>query len=181
MNQTSHSVFKDTSGRKGHNVSYNEFQISEKLLLNLTDCESLSDIRVISLRNKYLNYILKILSQCHNLSIAYLQGNRLSKNEFGLFGFFQKLLKLDLSNNNLKSLPTKQTLSEMISLRFFYLHENVIETWEEMSKLASLPNILHITLFENPCTDINGYRLYMVSLNIIILICRSIRYQHYLP
>ena len=109
------------------------------------------------------NHILKVLSQCYNLSIAYLQGNRLSTQEFPLLATFQNLFKLDLSNNNLKELPNKQTFSHMYSLRILYLHENQITTWEEMSKLTALPSILHITLFDNACSSIEGYRLYMVN------------------
>jgi hypothetical protein len=83
--------------------------------------------------------------------------------EYPLLATFQNLFKLDLSNNNLKELPNRQTLSHLVSLRLLYLHENQISTWEEMSKLTALPSILHITLFDNACTNIHGYRLYMVN------------------
>ena len=51
----------------------------------------------------------------------------------------------------------------MYSLRLLYLHDNQISTWEEMSKLTALPNILHITLYDNACSTIEGYRLYIVN------------------
>ena len=49
--------------------------LNEALLLKLTECEDLTEIRVISLRNQKLSSCLKILSSCENLTIAYLQGN----------------------------------------------------------------------------------------------------------
>jgi hypothetical protein len=55
----------------------NDSIVTEGLLLRLTDCNSLEDIRVISLRNKELTSCLRMLSQCANLAIAYLQGNRI--------------------------------------------------------------------------------------------------------
>ena len=56
----------------------NDTFVTEGLLLRLTDCDSLDEIRVISLRNKELTSCLRILSQCPNLTIAYLQGNRIN-------------------------------------------------------------------------------------------------------
>lgn len=55
----------------------NDSIVTEGLLLRLTDCESLEEIRVISLRNKELSSCLRMLSQCPALTIAYLTGNRL--------------------------------------------------------------------------------------------------------
>lgn len=51
--------------------------VTEELLLQLTDCETLEEIRVISLRNKQLKQCLKVLGSCSNLSIAYLQNNQI--------------------------------------------------------------------------------------------------------
>ena len=52
--------------------------VSESLLLQLTDCDTLDEIRVISLRNKGLTSSLKVLASCENLTIAYLQGNMIN-------------------------------------------------------------------------------------------------------
>jgi hypothetical protein len=49
--------------------------VSEELLLQLTDCETLEEIRVISLRNKQLKQCFKVLNSCPNLTISYLQNN----------------------------------------------------------------------------------------------------------
>ena len=43
-----------------------------ELLLKNTDCETLDEIRVISLRNQQITQALKVLSRCENLTIVYL-------------------------------------------------------------------------------------------------------------
>ena len=50
----------------------NDSLVTDALLLRLTECETLSEIRVISLRNQQLTGCLKTLSKCENLTIAYL-------------------------------------------------------------------------------------------------------------
>jgi len=50
-------------------------------LLTLTECKTLSEISVLSLRNKNLVTCLKVLSHCVNLAICYLQYNRISLND----------------------------------------------------------------------------------------------------
>ena len=55
--------------------------MTEEHLLFLTDCKSLSDISVISLRNKNLTSCLNMLQRCQHLQIVYLQFNRLSLND----------------------------------------------------------------------------------------------------
>lgn len=51
----------------------------------------------------------------------------------------------------------------MASLRILYLHDNNIKKWDQMYKLEGLQNIIHITLFGNPCTLHEGYRPHMVN------------------
>lgn len=77
-----------TDGVQGTKVTAKENQeqgndslVTEQLLLKLTECDSLSEIRVISLRNQQLTGCLKILSHCDNLTIAYLQGNFLQERD----------------------------------------------------------------------------------------------------
>jgi len=49
-----------------------ETTVDEQVLLALTECSSLKEINVLSLRNKNLTHCLRILSQCPSLIIAYL-------------------------------------------------------------------------------------------------------------
>ena len=52
--------------------------VNEDLLLQLTECEHLDEIRVFSLRNKQLTQCLRQMSECENLTILYLQNNLIS-------------------------------------------------------------------------------------------------------
>lgn len=75
--------------------------VTEGLLLKLTECEDLSEIRVISLRNQQLTQCMKVLSSCENLTIAYLQGNLIQERDLINLQNFSNLKKLDLSDNNI--------------------------------------------------------------------------------
>ena len=104
----------------------NDNLVTEALLLRLTDCETLDEIRVISLRNKELSSCLRKLSQCINLNIAYLQGNRLNLQDLMYLQAFRNLRKLDISHNHIVNLPGPQVFKGMTNLKFLYLHNNKI-------------------------------------------------------
>lgn len=84
---------------------YNMSIVTEELLLQLTDCETLDEIKVISLRNKQLKQCFKVLSSCPNLTIAYLQNNSIMVRDLAFMQTFQSLKKIDLSDNMLDNLP----------------------------------------------------------------------------
>jgi Leucine-rich repeat (LRR) protein len=73
--------------------------ISEELLLQLTDCDHLDQIKVISLRNKQLRQVFQLLCSCSNIQIAYLQGNAISSKDLEFMKGMHSLRRLDLSNN----------------------------------------------------------------------------------
>lgn len=58
--------------KQNKNAQNGESIVNEALLLKLTECEDLTEIRVISLRNQQLSSCLKILGKCENLTISYL-------------------------------------------------------------------------------------------------------------
>jgi Leucine-rich repeat (LRR) protein len=141
----------------------NDTLVTEALLLRLTDCETLDEIRVISLRNKELSSCLRKLSQCLNLNIGYLQGNRLNLQDLMYLQAFKNLKKLDISHNNIVNLPGPLVFIGMASLKFLYLHNNKIAKWQDITNLVTLPQILHITLFSNPVCTVPGYRHFLVN------------------
>jgi Leucine-rich repeat (LRR) protein len=141
----------------------NDSLVTEPLLLRLTECDSLSEIRVISLRNQQLTGCLKILSKCENLEIAYLQGNFLQEKDLLYLQTFQNLKKIDLSDNSLISLPPGNVLQGLTHLKFLYLHNNNIQNWTDVQSLTQLPSIMHITLFGNPVCSIPGFRHFLVN------------------
>ena len=79
--------------------------VTEELLLQLTDCETLEEVKVISLRNKQLKQCFKVLGSCPNLTIAYLQNNMIMVRDLTFLHTFQNLKKIDLSDNMIDNLP----------------------------------------------------------------------------
>jgi Leucine-rich repeat (LRR) protein len=69
------------------------------ILLKNTDCETLEEIKVISLRNQQISQCLKLLSRCENLTILYLQNNMISTKDLVHLHSLANLKKLDLSDN----------------------------------------------------------------------------------
>jgi len=70
------------------------------MLMDLTETNKTSEIRVLSLRNKNFRSCLEQLANCQNLQIAYLEGNQLQERDLTNLGpKFFNLLKLDLSRN----------------------------------------------------------------------------------
>ena len=51
----------------------------------------------------------------------------------------------------------------MVNLKFFYLHNNNLSNWKDLSYIVQIPGIFHITLFSNSVCSIPGYRHYMVN------------------
>ncbi|CDW75240.1 leucine-rich repeat and iq domain-containing protein 3 [Stylonychia lemnae] len=131
--------------------------------MEITETSQLREIRVISLRNKNLSYCLESMLDCYNLTIAYLQGNQIQTKDLFFLSRFKHLQKIDLSNNNISQLPSKTVFYAMKNLKIVYLHDNLIAEWADMENLTGLSNIRHLTLFNNPCAQISGYRHYMVN------------------
>ena len=76
---------------------------------------------------------------------------------------FKNLKKIDLSENEIETLPPANVFAGMASLQFLYLHNNNISKWQDLQSLVSMPEIMHITLFANPVCAIPGYRHFMVN------------------
>jgi Leucine-rich repeat len=74
------------------------------------------------------------------------------------------LKKIDLSHNNISSLPSGETVfRNLVNLRFLYLHNNRISKWNDIQNLTGLPIVMHITLFSNPVCQVPGYRHFLVN------------------
>lgn len=76
---------------------------------------------------------------------------------------FKNLKKIDLSENEIETLPPANVFAGLANLQFLYLHNNNISKWQDLQSLVSLPAIMHITLFANPVCAIPGYRHFMVN------------------
>lgn len=131
------------------------------MMLELTDCDDPQEIRVLSLRGRQLRTCLQTVGECQNLSILYMQQNQVQDLRF--LASFQQLRKIDLSDNMIESLPPAQVFAQMRSLQFLFLHNNALQKWQDLQALTHLPQIIHITLFNNPVCQIPGYRSFIVN------------------
>lgn len=89
-----------------------------------------------------------------------MQNNRIQFSDLQYLSYFKELRKLDLSNNKIKHLPEVETLSSLIRLKEFYLHNNLLSSWQTLTDLTKMGSLLHLTVFENPVASIAGYRHY---------------------
>ena len=79
--------------------------VTEDLLLQMSDCDSLDQIEVLSFKfiedghHERQTNVLRVVSKCSQLSILYLQGNLLNVRDLSYLQAFENLKKVDLSNN----------------------------------------------------------------------------------
>jgi len=50
----------------------------------------------------------------------------------------------------LDNLPQSQVFAGLKNLQFLYLHNNNLSKWQDLQSLTALPQIMQITLFNNP-------------------------------
>jgi hypothetical protein len=56
-----------------------------------------------------------------------------------------------------------KVFAQLPNLEFLHLHNNMISAWTELQSLTGLKKIRHMTLYDNPCVSIPGYRHYIVN------------------
>nr|XP_002120556.1 leucine-rich repeat-containing protein 51 isoform X1 [Ciona intestinalis] len=97
---------------------------------------------------------------------------RLSNNSISSFDGFSTALQaildapdtlewIDLSFNDLPKIS--EALLEYKNLKVLYLHANVIESIQQVDKLAALPNLKTLTLHGNFVDGAKGYRQYVIT------------------
>lgn len=114
--------------------------VTEDLLLQMSDCNSLDEIEVLSFKhvedgrpeNEKKKNVLKVVSRCMNIQIMYLQNNEMNVRDLSYLQTFENLKKIDLSNNSLESLPPATVFQGLISLQFLYLHNNNLSKWQDL-------------------------------------------------
>ena len=81
--------------------------VTEDLLFQMSDCESLDQIEVLSFKfiedghHERHTSVLRVVSKCSNLAILYLQSNLINVRDLHCLQTFENLKKIDLSNNEL--------------------------------------------------------------------------------
>ena len=92
---------------------------------------------MLALRDRNLYQGFDVASQCVNMQVAFLQNNHLTTDLHHL-GKMQKLVKLNLSFNNIILLPPKENLVGLRSLRLFFLDHNSIQKWRNLESLTAI-------------------------------------------
>ena len=67
---------------------------------------------------------------------------------------FKNLKKIDLSENEIETLPPANVFAGMASLQFLYLHNNNISKWQDLQSLVSMPEIMHIRWTTRACQHV---------------------------
>ena len=129
----------------------------------IANTEDLRTIKFLKLEGMQLNSCFKLLLREAgiNMLILSLKNNLLPQIDIPLG--FTNLRKLDLSTNMLVNIGTKDLWKSMPRLQILYLHDNLLESWDTFTSLSMLPQIIHLTLFNNPCIHLPQYRKFMVT------------------
>ena len=112
--------------------------VTEDLLFQMSDCDSLDQIEVLSFKfiedghHEKHSSVLRVIQKCPNIAILYLQSNLINVRDMHHLQTFENLKKIDLSNNQLDSLPPATVFAGLTSLQFLYLHNNNISKWQDL-------------------------------------------------
>eukprot|EP00667_Euglena_gracilis_P015445 EG_transcript_16069 len=118
----------------------------------------LRDLKEITLHQQDLEQIDVINDECKELEILYLQNNLIPRIE-NLF-HMKFLWYLNLAINNIRVI---ENLEPLESLKKLDLTLNFIGELTSIQKLQANPNLRQLHLTGNNCTQIPGYRYYVID------------------
>ena len=136
--------------------------LDELTLLEGTTAKEAASARVVELRGKGLTSVDPLASCARSLQVALLSGNLLSALEEPIMQC-SRLLKLDLSNNGISTLPKREEWARLPELQVLYLHGNQLGSLKTAGRLAALPKLLRATFFDNPLATHQNYRHFLVN------------------
>jgi hypothetical protein len=137
-------------------------EFSLDLLKEITGTADFAKISCLNLENlSMINCPRELPEELHHaLKILILRINFIKSIELpSLF----KLRKLDISSNQIETIGEEDMWVYFPALEVVYLHDNLIDYWDALYTLATLPRVKHITLFNNPIVRQSEYREFMVS------------------
>ena len=137
--------------------------LTKEKLISVLQTDDFKSVHTLKLDGLELTYCFKLLVQEFgvNLFLLTLKNNSLTDIDISLG--FTNLRKLDLSSNLLVSVGTKELWETMPRLQILYLHDNLLEDWNVLDCLSTLPSVLHLTLFNNPCIHLPDYRKFIIT------------------
>ncbi|XP_023931226.1 uncharacterized protein LOC112041805 [Lingula anatina] len=144
------------------------FFVPNKTFLLQTFCDKqdkeenkkLVRIKYIKLPGLHLRSLGDI-GQCTRLRVLVLNSNFIHKLED--LAACKELIKLDLHNNQLSTLPGSAFWSCLRKLKLLYLHDNPIGRIDNLQHLAGCPNLQALTLYDTPLSLKKNYRHHVVN------------------
>lgn len=84
------------------------------------------------------------------LKILVLSGNDIVNDELEFIHRCVNLIKLDISNNHITKVTPKIQMGELTKLKILAMHNNRIEHVQGLEGIFSIPNLVHLTIKDNP-------------------------------
>lgn len=138
-------------------------ELNLEQLKSIARTEHLKTIQSLKLEGLELSSCFKLLLREIGTSIFILSLRNNALASINITLGFTNLRKLDLSTNLLTDIGSKELWETMPRLQVLYLHDNLLENWDTFTSLSFLPQIVHLTLFNNPCIHLPQYRKFMLS------------------
>ena len=136
--------------------------LRKEQIISISKEENIKQIKCLDLSSMNLHSGFKLLLELlgTRLFILSLKSNNFPDINISLG--FTNLRKLDLSTNLISNVGPPELWESMPSLKVLYLHDNLINSWDDLKSLSQMPRVMHITLFNNPCIHFEGYREYLI-------------------
>jgi hypothetical protein len=103
------------------------------------------------------------LKTCTQLIAVFVKGNRIITRDLPYIIFLTNLRKVDISDNQICFLPTRETFAKLNTIEYLLLHNNKICGWRQVSYLMELTRLRLLTIQNNPCSKIKGTRNYIIQ------------------
>lgn len=135
------------------------FSVTEQLIRKKSEHNELMicTLEELSLHQEDIEKIEHLQNWCRDLKILLLQNNLIAKIEN-----IYKLKNLEYLNLAINNIEKIENLDELESLTKLDLTLNFIGVLTGVDSLKKNYNLKHLTLTGNPCTDLEGYRDYVI-------------------
>ncbi|KAL4480801.1 hypothetical protein ABPG72_001670 [Tetrahymena utriculariae] len=109
------------------------------------------------------NVLASRIQEPLKLKILILQGTEIMVKELENIRQCSKLIKLDISSNKIQTFPKNVSFKNLTSLKLLYLHNNLIDDAESLYKVFEIPNLMYLTIFNNPLSTKWSLRHFVVN------------------
>ncbi|KAJ8038505.1 Leucine-rich repeat and IQ domain-containing protein 3 [Holothuria leucospilota] len=159
MEKERHIEFVKQAQENGFLISPSSNFLLEKFASE-SESKTIEDVIQVSLFNMRLKDVGEIGS-CNNLKYCSLPGNFITS--FDSLMSCTCLVKLDLHENQISSLPGPKFWKNLPDLKILYLHNNSISQLSCLQSLGSSPDLQVLTLYDTPISLKRSYRHHVVN------------------